>query len=94
MIYTAEEEFYGRAAADRYYTNPTNWSTLHEAHRASWIEAAKAARAAVYVDPVQEVANRLYAATSTGAYARPPAGNATGDWLLVAEAAIAMGAKP
>jgi hypothetical protein len=55
------------------------------------IKAAKAARAAVYVDPVQEVADKLYAACNDGIQ---PRGKAGGDYLAMARAAIAMGAKP
>lgn len=93
MSYTDEEEFYGRVAyaVEEPYVS---WDRLHDDKRNEYIKLALAVRAVVYVDPVQEVANKLYAATSTGVYARTPEGNAKGDWLLVARAAIAMGAKP
>lgn len=92
MSYTAEEEFYGRAAYEGHADAYLPWANLPGSSREPYIKAALKARAAAYVDPVQEVANKLYAAVN-GRPARGD-GNAWGDYLKAARAAIAMGAKP
>lgn len=93
MSYTAEEEFYGRTAYESDAAGESrSWAQLTQSTRDAYIRVAKTARAAVYVDPAQEVANKLFEAVN-GRPARGD-GNAWGDYLKAARAAIAMGAKP
>lgn len=91
MNYTAEEEFYGRTV---YESTPVRvrWENLVPEIRDAYIRGARTACAAVYVNRVQEVANKLFVACN-GCMPHG-GGNAGRDYLKMAEAAIAMGAKP
>jgi hypothetical protein len=63
-VLTPEEMFYGKAAYEAGMPTRfgTAWSSLLPKEQEAWVKRALAARTAVYVDPVEEMAKDLYLA--------------------------------